>query len=64
VRIGIVGAGWWAGEVHAPAFAVLGAKIEGVYAVRKSPGGCSGRGVRCAGVRGLRNSLARRGRRV
>jgi predicted dehydrogenase len=32
VRIGIVGAGWWAGEVHAPAFAALGAKIQGVYA--------------------------------
>ncbi|WP_053043520.1 Gfo/Idh/MocA family protein [Thermus filiformis] len=32
VRLGIVGAGWWAQEVHAPAFQGAGARIQGVYA--------------------------------
>jgi predicted dehydrogenase len=30
VRVGIVGAGWWARETHAPAFLAAGATIEGV----------------------------------
>lgn len=32
MRIGLVGAGWWAREVHAPAFHGAGARIQGVYA--------------------------------
>jgi len=32
MRIGLVGAGWWAREVHAPAFHGAGAQIQGVYA--------------------------------
>lgn len=32
VRLGLVGAGWWAREVHAPAFHGAGARIQGVYA--------------------------------
>jgi predicted dehydrogenase len=30
LRVGIVGAGWWAREVHAPAFLAAGAEISGV----------------------------------
>lgn len=32
VRVGLVGAGWWSREVHAPAFHGAGARIQGVYA--------------------------------
>ena len=32
MRIGLVGAWWWAREVHAPAFHGAGAQIQGVYA--------------------------------
>jgi predicted dehydrogenase len=31
VRIGIVGAGWWAGFAHLPAFKDAGAQIAGIY---------------------------------
>ncbi|WP_299429928.1 Gfo/Idh/MocA family oxidoreductase [uncultured Meiothermus sp.] len=31
MRIGIVGAGWWAGFAHLPAFQDAGAEIEGIY---------------------------------
>jgi predicted dehydrogenase len=30
LRVGIIGAGWWAREVHAPAFLAAGAEISGV----------------------------------
>ncbi|WP_172959237.1 Gfo/Idh/MocA family protein, partial [Thermus scotoductus] len=32
VRLGLVGAGWWAREVHAPAFQGASVRIQGVYA--------------------------------
>lgn len=32
MRVGLVGAGWWARGVHAPAFHGAGARIQGVYA--------------------------------
>ncbi|AFV76329.1 putative dehydrogenase [Thermus oshimai JL-2] len=36
VRLGLVGAGWWAREVHGPAFYGAGAQIVGVYAAGSS----------------------------
>lgn len=32
MRLGLVGAGWWAREVHAPAFQGASVRIQGVYA--------------------------------
>lgn len=36
IRVGIIGAGWWAAQTHAPALRVVGG-VEIVAACRRSP---------------------------